>query len=633
MKTIRGRLPLKVTALVLFLLCGLMGLLGGVAAFYMAEAGYYTAPPMKSFYETDSCARLAYSDAALIGEYLLPELLGQKTSQDEEMNAHIYVGNDANFRYEIYDAEEKRVFGNYEDQAFGYETSYAVTVDGEDYLVAGYVLDPINGGDSYYSSAFVFDHFYQHRVTVIVVAVLALLLAVACLVFLFCAAGYRRGKEGIHFNMLDRLPLDLYALIVLGLSMFILSSAESNSYNDNLVYGVVFIMTLLLGCLLCLAFLLSLATRLKVGGWWRNTIIYYFFRWLGRGGRKLGRFISAIVGHLPLLWKVILACVIYFGVNLILVAILVSTRYYSGFGVFLAVLVALVFNLVVLLVLCYVVLQLIELKKGAEALAAGNFHYHVDTSKMRWEIAQHGENLNSTAVGMEKALAKAMQSERLKTELITNVSHDLKTPLTSLINYVDLLKKEDIGTAEAREYVEVLERQSARLKKLTEDLVEASKAATGNIAVSAMRTDIVELLNQSLGEYAERFTAANLTVVREVPDHAVVITIDGRLLWRVFDNLLNNICKYAQPQTRVYCNLENGGEAVVITLRNISKEPLNISTDELMQRFVRGDSARSTEGSGLGLSIARSLTELQGGQFRLDVDGDLFKVTLRFPCQ
>ena len=223
-----------------------------------------------------------------------------------------------------------------------------------------------------------------------------------------------------------------------------------------------------------------------------------------------------------------------------------------------------------------------------------------------------------------------MKSEHFRTELITNVSHDIKTPLTSIINYVDLLEKEEIDNEKAREYLEVLSRQSARLKKLIEDLMEASKASTGNVAVNWERCQLNVLLDQCAGEYAEKLKAAQLELVVTKPAEPVVILADGRHMWRVFDNLLNNICKYALAGTRVYLNLEQAKGKAVVTFRNISASQLNISGDELMERFVRGDSSRSTEGSGLGLSIARSLVQLQKGQLALTVDGDLFKVTLQF---
>jgi signal transduction histidine kinase len=263
-------------------------------------------------------------------------------------------------------------------------------------------------------------------------------------------------------------------------------------------------------------------------------------------------------------------------------------------------------------------------------ISGGNMDYHVDTAKMPQPMKEHGEQLNSITEGLNKAVNERMKSERFRTELITNVSHDIKTPLTSIINYVDLLEKENISEEKAREYIEVLSRQSAKLKKLIEDLMEASKASTGNLAVNLERCELNVLMDQCTGEYAEKLKAANLELLVTKPDEPITVMADGRHMWRIFDNLLGNICKYAMPGTRVYLNLERQSAQAVVTLRNISASRLNLGEDELLERFVRGDSSRNTEGSGLGLSIANSLVRLQNGTMDLTVDGDLFKVTLKF---
>ena len=261
------------------------------------------------------------------------------------------------------------------------------------------------------------------------------------------------------------------------------------------------------------------------------------------------------------------------------------------------------------------------------ALAAGNLEAKIDTRKMARDIKRHAENLNAIGTGMTKAVEQRMKSERLKTELITNVSHDIKTPLTSIVNYVDLLEKEDLPE-KATEYLAVLDRQSKRLKKLTEDLVEASKASTGNVAVRLTPILVNEIVHQAIGDYDERLTAGKLEVVVSTYEGNLIALADGRLLWRVLDNLLSNVCKYALAGTRVYIDLISRNDRVVVSMKNISRDPLNVNADELMERFVRGDSSRHTEGSGLGLNIAKSLMELMGGTFALSVDGDLFKAEL-----
>ena len=278
----------------------------------------------------------------------------------------------------------------------------------------------------------------------------------------------------------------------------------------------------------------------------------------------------------------------------------------------------------------YVALCMKRLQEGGERLAEGDMGYKIDTKGMFLDLKKHAENLNDIGNGMAKAVDERLRSERFKTELITNVSHDIKTPITSIINYVDFLKKEDIENEKAREYIEVLDRQSQRLKKLTEDLVEASKAATGNVTLNLMPCDAAVMMTQAMGEYKEKAESQDLEMIMNLPEENISIMADGRSMWRVLDNLMNNICKYSQPGTRVYQTLEEKDGKALITYRNTSRYELNITGEELTERFVRGDSSRHTEGSGLGLSIAKNLVELQGGRFDIYIDGDLFKTIIEF---
>ena len=465
--------------------------------------------------------------------------------------------------------------------------------------------------------------------------VLGFLTCSALFLFLLCSAGHRAGREEAVLNLQDRIPLDLYAFAAFFLGALVVSAiwdmAVWGRMPSLLVEGFnsPYLMTWLLLALgvesvvlIVLAFCMTLATRIKTGTLWRNTVIYRVLRlgwralcWMGRGIRTLCR-------NMSLIWQTIL---IYSAYALVMLLVCRET-YYSP----MATLFWMGVNMTVLLAVCFVTLQLSRLREGARRLAEGDLSYHVPTEHMFFELRRHGENLNSIGAGMTRAVEERIKSERLKTELITNVSHDIKTPLTSILNYVDLLKKEPAASETASEYIAVLDRQARRLKKLTEDVLEASKAATGNIKVELGRTDAVELLGQCLAEYVERFQTASLTAVMQTPGKPAFILADGRLLWRVFDNLLGNIAKYAQPGTRVYAGVTREGKEVVIALKNISRDALNISEEELMERFVRGDSARTSEGSGLGLSIARSLTELQGGHFGISIDCDLFKAELRF---
>lgn len=273
----------------------------------------------------------------------------------------------------------------------------------------------------------------------------------------------------------------------------------------------------------------------------------------------------------------------------------------------------------------------VRIKKGIEQIASGNLEYRIELKGLRGTERNIAENVNDIGSGLNRAIDEAMRNERLKTDLITNVSHDIKTPLTSIINYVDILKRSDIADEKILGYLDILEVKAQRLKTLTEDVVEASKVSSGNITLEYMDIDFREMVQQTEGEMAEKFAARNLSVVLNLPEEAAVIHVDGRRMWRVLENIFGNAAKYAMPGTRVYADLSVSESEVKFSLKNVSEQQLNISADELTERFIRGDISRSTEGSGLGLSIAKSLTEMQGGVFELYLDGDLFKVDIRFP--
>lgn len=464
--------------------------------------------------------------------------------------------------------------------------------------------------------------------------------AIACLVFLFMGAGHRKGKESARLNLLDKIPLDLYAagcfaLAFVWLLLFV-DLTESMGFffafsPEGLTFVAFIMLVFYLAGVVALAPFLSFATRVKSGGgiWWRNTVIYMalrlclrVLRWCWDKIKAFCRGAWYMTTKIPIVWRTALIVLIVLVANF---CIAISIRY-SGFALFCwLVLLTLVF-----LLACFGAWQMKSLKVVGEKLAAGEFEYKIDTKHMYWEFKHHAENLNSIGDGMAAAVEQRMKSERLKTELITNVSHDIKTPLTSIINYVDLLERPHTPE-EGAEYLEVLERQSKRLKKLTEDLVEASKASTGNMSVTLAPTSTLEIINQSLAEYGQRMEAGKLSVLINVPEPAPAVRADGRLLWRVMDNLFNNVVKYAMPETRVYVDVRTSEGNAVISVKNISRAALNVSAGELMERFVRGDASRSTEGSGLGLSIAKSLTELQHGQFNISTDGDLFKAEITLP--
>lgn len=452
----------------------------------------------------------------------------------------------------------------------------------------------------------------EHTGLTIFLTALFALLALFFFCFLMASAGHWAGHEGIHLTWLDKIPADVW-LIVLLCTFFI---GWDTFYYE---WGIVFFCAALVP--LVLLFLCVFAAQCKAGTVLRGALIGRIARFLWRIVRSLFLGLWRIARNLPLLWKTALVMAGVFFLEMLFVL----AGYGSVDGIFV------IMKAVELLAALYIALNLRTLQKGGEKLANGDFSSPIDTKYLIGDFKRYGQELNDVQSGLEQAVQEQMKAEHLKTELITNVSHDIKTPLTSIVNYVDLLKKEDIPSPEAREYIAVLDRQSHRLKKLTEDLVEASKASSGVLNVDLQPTDVNVLFSQIEGEYQERLAACQLTLVTQPPAPGTVIRADSRLLSRVMDNLVSNICKYALPSTRVYVVSTLSREAVTISFKNVSRDELNISPDELMERFVRGDASRHTEGSGLGLSIARSLVQLQGGRFDLAIDADLFRADITFP--
>ena len=453
----------------------------------------------------------------------------------------------------------------------------------------------------------------EHTALTVILTVLFAALALFFFCFLMASAGHWAGHEGIHLTWLGKIPADVW-LIVLLCTFFI--GWEAFYYG----WGRVFFCAALVP--LVLLFLCAFAAQCKAGTVLRSSLLARIGRFVWRIVRALFLGLWRIARNLPLIWKTALA-----GLILVFIEFVLFMQDY--YGTLAAPFLAL--KLAELLAVLYVALNLRALQKGGEKLANGDFSSPIDTKYLIGDFKRYGQELNDLQSGLEQAVQEHMKAEHLKTELITNVSHDIKTPLTSIVNYVDLLKKEDIPSPEAREYIAVLDRQSHRLKKLTEDLVEASKASSGVLNVDLQPTDVNVLFSQIEGEYQERLAACQLTLVTQPPAPGTVIRADSRLLSRVMDNLVSNICKYALPGTRVYVVSTLSREAVTISFKNVSRDELNISPDELMERFVRGDASRHTEGSGLGLSIARSLVQLQGGRFDLAIDADLFRADITFP--
>lgn len=517
-----------------------------------------------------------------------------------------------------------------------------VEVPTDTYYVVSYVQEPLKGkqtifGGDMFVQAKVFVHLvYKMRYPLIWIVFISFALLAASFAFLMCAAGYHRGQGGISRRFLDKIPLDIgfaatciIECMLAALFISVFSSATTVSDLLRVSIWIMFAFAAVAGILSALVYCMGFAVNVKLGKWWQRTLSYWVLAKCWRFMRACWHTglcaMKALWKSLSLLWKAWVLIGVAAFIELFFVA---SAAFDAGALVTFCVLKYLFLCPVII----FTLLQMNRLHKGAQKIANGEVNYHVDTRRMFLEMKKHGEYLNDIGIGMNRAVSERLKSERFKTELITNVSHDIKTPLTSIINYVDLLQKEQIDNEAAQEYLDVLNRQSARLKKLIEDLIEASKASSGSLNVTWEQCDMGVILVQTAGEFEEKLMENQIQLQMRNPEKNIYIKADSRHLWRVFDNLMNNICKYAQPSTRAYVDIVQEQGQVEVIFRNISKYPLNISSEELMERFVRGDSSRNSEGSGLGLSIAKSLTELMNGTFTLVVDGDLFKVILAFPA-
>lgn len=441
----------------------------------------------------------------------------------------------------------------------------------------------------------------------------------AAILLLLAAAGGRAVKAGYVPVWLDRVWLEfavLFDLALGGLAGWGLWYLGTTYYiyrsttGQGLVPCAVGALVLLLAgaaALMLRTFVVRACSRTLV-----NTTLFY----------KAVLLLRKVAASLPVLWRILAMFLVLLLSDLMMISMWSHLSVRTIWGAV---------RLVLLGYLCWWGISMNRLRKGTRTIASGNLNHQIDTAKMPSDLGELGENLNNISRGLTEAVDEKMKSERFKAELITNVSHDLKTPLTSIINYVNLLKTTEQTDPKALEYIKVLDRKSQRLKKLTEDLVEASKASTGVLSVHREKIGASQLLSQALAEWEDKLKDRTLSVVTTMPEGETWIYADGRHLWRVVDNLLSNCCKYAMEGTRVYVDMTRGKGQVSLQVKNVSREPLNIPAERLMERFVRGEASRSSEGSGLGLSIARSLTELQGGIFQLEVDGDLFKAIVTLP--
>ncbi len=479
-------------------------------------------------------------------------------------------------------------------------------------IIRSYLPEKLEIDDTIRSNYAILSTLFRHSEWFVIMMFVLLLLTFIASIAMCSVAGHPDDSSRIEVSRLHSIAYEVYWLLpplALFGAILLLHSGISESYRIIAIFCIGLILVIAACCVL---WLYTTAVRMKAGTFWRSFGFVRVFSFLF--GMFRNRTFTVVV--------IMLLTVLLFFLNAI-----VMPTCNSGFVPFgICTLDVLTVAVFIYCIYCY-----FELHRHVREMKTGNFEPASHPLPLGGDFGRFDDTLNDITDSIGEIVAKQTKAEHLRTELITNVSHDLKTPLTSIVNYVDLLSREPMPNEAAAEYLEVLRRQAARLKKLTIDLVDASKASTGNLTVELMPTDLHVLIAQIAGEYEELLASKNLALVLNAPEEPLMILADGRQIWRVFDNLLNNACKYALAGTRVYLDVRSEDDRAKITLKNISASPLNVSPDELMERFVRGDASRHTEGSGLGLSIARDLTELQNGVLTLQTDGDLFKAHLEFP--
>lgn len=496
-----------------------------------------------------------------------------------------------------------------------YKSIYKSIDDAKKFSVYTSLENDLTYYDQYRTNKTVFDMaqiLYKPALYLLPLSIIAVLVLLIMNCFLI---GLRNENGEVILNAFDKTPL-LVALIILFILFMIgcgfliaLTSENLTLILSGTAIGAV------IGYISFVFFLETIIKRIKSRTLFRNTITYRILRWI----KSL---ITSMTRNANMTVKLILIFIAFGILNIIGFSLSIS----EPIGIFI---------LIAIWVYAFAkmhqwLVRYIEIKNAINEIYMGNIEVHLDEKRYKGSLNSMAIQVNDIAGGLSNAIQEKLKSERLKTELITNVSHDIKTPLTSIINYVDLLKKEKMPNEQAEEYLNILDNKSQRLKRLTEDLVEASKASSGNIKLNIEKLNVNELLKQVSGEFEDKFKSRNLEEVMSLPEKNVYINADSRYMYRILENMYSNISKYAMDNTRVYIDVIPNNNRITIQMKNISKEKLNISTEELMQRFVRGDSARNTEGSGLGLSIATSLTTLQGGTFNIYLDGDLYKVIIEF---
>lgn len=465
----------------------------------------------------------------------------------------------------------------------------------------------------------IYDFMLQNNQLPIGNGIMSFILLVSIAIYLFWAIGHKKGEEGISLNAIDKIPYEVISTICC-LTILITITIMANAFDVLIHYMAVilYVMFYVIGYVACCLWGVTTIKRIKAKTFWKSFLSYKIINWFYS---KIKKLVEELDRKTPSSKKIF-----YYYWGFVLVSTILFSFIQNGMGFILLI----IFWIWIFYRLRKYVRQQDEIKEALEKIYQGKTDIYLDDKELQGILKEMAIYINDIAGGFSNAIEESLKSERLKTELITNVSHDIKTPLTSIINYVDLLKEENIQDEKVKEYIQILDNKSQRLKKLTEDLVEASKVSSGNVKLDIREIDLKELIHQSIGEFKDRFEEKQLKIETIMPDGEIKIRADNRYMYRIIENLFSNITKYALESSRVYIDVKREKNKIEISIKNISKDKLNISSDELMQRFVRGDKSRYTEGSGLGLSIAKSLTQLQGGEFEISIDGDLFKVVMKW---
>ena len=463
-----------------------------------------------------------------------------------------------------------------------------------------------------------YQYMLEHRNAPIYAIILTGITLVIIAIYLFWAIGYKEGHDEIVLNSIDNIPYEIISIICLSVLSVFLAIITNMGGEINYIFILIGAICYFVCYASCAVLGVTTIKRLKAKKFIKSFLTYKLIRWFWN---KIKRFLNMMNQHVKETKRLFLYYILFLIISMILVSL-------STTGI--AVILLIGFWIWIYYQMKKYIVEQEKIKMALKNIYEGKTDIKLNEAELQGVLREMAIYIKDIAGGFSNAIEESLKSERLKTELITNVSHDIKTPLTSIINYVDLLKKEDIQDEKAKEYIEILDQKSQRLKKLTEDLVEASKVSSGNVKLNLEEIKIKELLNQTIGEFKDRFEKKNLEIEMQIPKQDIKIKADNRYLYRIIENLFSNITKYALDSSRVYIDVKESRNSVNIIIKNISKDKLNISSDELMQRFVRGDKSRYTEGSGLGLSIAKSLTELQGGKFNIKIDGDLFRVDMKW---